>query len=732
MKGGKINFTRHCFCPCSSTDRTWVCGAHDRGSIPRGGIGNGRRKTNMISLQTKIEELTRVGKTVAGRLKKLGIVKAQDLIYYFPFRYEDFSKRVSIAELVSGEHVTIPCTIDLIKNRRSFKTRKFITEAVVSDDTGTLKAIWFNQPYITKVLVPGEKIFLSGIMDASYQEMQFINPTYEKQSNDTLNTARIVPIYSLTKNVTQKQLRFLVKQAIHLADVMPEWLPDHIIKKYKLWPLQRSLAQIHFPESFEHIAKAIHRLKFDEVLLQQLAVYNSRRQIKNGIARQLKFQKNNIQEFVSSLPFTLTRDQKIASWEILKDLEKEKPMNRLLEGDVGSGKTIVAAIALLNAALQKYQSVFMAPTEVLAFQHYDKIFNLLTPFKLHVALLTHSKVILNGEKIAKKILYKKISTGDVDIIIGTHALITDDMKFKEVALVVIDEQHRFGVGQRKILKEKSLEKKYSPHFLSMTATPIPRSLALILYGDLDLSIIKEMPQGRKKIITKIVLPRERQAAYDFIKEKIESGELAFVVCPLIDPSDKLGVKSATQEYIKLQKEIFPEIPVGILHGKLKPDEKVAVMEKFKKGEIKILVATSVIEVGIDVPTATVMMIEGAERFGLSQLYQFRGRVGRSHLQSHCFLFSSKASEKTRARLHALIDAKDSFDLAQKDLELRGPGDVFGTDQSGFLDFTIAQITDIEIIQNAKMCAEEVMGLPLAQYPELEKKLQEQLKSVHLE
>lgn len=699
----------------------------------REGKGDDTRGSGpMITLHTKIEELTRVGKTVATRLKKLGISKARDLIYYFPFRYEDFSKLVSIAELIPDEHITIPCTVDLIKNRRSFKTRKFVTEAVVSDDTGTLKVIWFNQPYIAKVLTPGEKIFLSGVMDASYQEMQFVNPTYEKQSNDTMNTARIVPIYSLTKSVTQKQLRFLVKQAIHLTDTIPEWLPDQIVKKYNLWPLQKSLAQIHFPDSFEHIAKAVHRLKFDEVLTQQLVAHNSRKHIKSVVARRLKFQEKSVQELVLSLPFTLTRDQKIASWEILKDLEKEEPMNRLLEGDVGSGKTIVAAIAILNAALQKYQSVFMAPTEVLAFQHYDKICNILAPFKLSIALLTHSKIVFNGEKISKKLLCKKISAGDADIIIGTHALITDDVEFKEVALVVIDEQHRFGVGQRKILKEKSLEKKYSPHFLSMTATPIPRSLALILYGDLDLSIIKEMPLGRKKIITKIVLPRERLSSYNFIKERISSGELAFVVCPLIDPSDKLGVKSATQEYAKLQSEIFPNIPIGILHGKLKPSEKEDVMERFKKGEIKILVATSVIEVGIDVPTATVMMIEGAERFGLSQLYQFRGRVGRSHLQSHCFLFSSSATEKTRARFHALINAKDSFDLAQKDLEIRGPGDVFGTDQSGFLDFKLAQITDIEIIQNAKKCAEEIMGLPLAQYPELEKKLQESSQSVHLE
>ena len=687
---------------------------------------------NMISLDTKIEQLNRVGKAVGGKLKKIGIVKAEDLIRYFPFRYEDYSRIVSITALEPDIPSTILCTIDLIKNRRSFKTRKFLTEAVVSDDTGTLRVIWFNQPYLTKTLSPGERIYLSGRLDASYGEWQVVNPIYEKYVNETVNTARIIPIYNLTKNLTQKQLRFLVKQVIHLSGSINEWIPKKFIESYDLVPLAWALRQIHFPDSHDHVMRAVRRLKFNELLLQQLKVQMSKEQIKKSVSRPLFFQKEKIQELVKLLPFILTRDQKVASWQIFQDLEKKTAMNRLLEGDVGSGKTVVATMALFSAVLQGFQAVFMAPTEVLAFQHYEKVSHFLQGFKFHIALLTHSKTLLDQKKISRKELLLKISSGGVDIIIGTHALISEDVQFKEVALVVVDEQHRFGVEQRKMLKQKSLEKKYSPHFLSMTATPIPRSLALILYGDLDLSIIREMPHGRKKIITKVVMPGERQKTYDFIKERISRLELIFVVCPLIDPSDKLGVKSATKEFEKLKKDIFPDTPIGILHGRLKPQEKESVMDRFKKGEIKILVATSVIEVGIDIPNATVMMIEGAERFGLSQLYQFRGRVGRSELQSYCFLFNDSKTEKTRERLHALITAKDSFDLAEKDLHLRGPGDVFGADQSGFLNFSMAKITDIDIIQEAKKCSEDLMELDKTQYPEFANMMEKTSRAAHFE
>lgn len=686
----------------------------------------------IINLQTPVEDLTRVGKTVATRLHTLGIRTAGDLLLYFPFRYVDYSKITTIENLVPGEPVTVRGVIELIKNRRSFRRHTYVTESLVRDHTGSVKILWFNQPYLAKVLKPGDEVYISGELDGDKNSLQFTSPLYEKAKEETIHTARIIPIYPLTKNISQKQLRFLISQAIHLAQDIEEWLPEYFIKKYNLSSIFFAIQNIHFPQSNKALDSALYRLKFDELLRQQLKVQYNKLQYVHLRARSFASNIENIKKFVFSLPFTLTKDQKIASWQILQDMEKDIPMNRLLEGDVGSGKTVVAAIAALNCAMNSAQAVFMAPTEVLALQHYEKISKLFKDFDVSVALITRTKKIIQGEGATKAKAYRKIEQGEVDVVIGTHAIIAEDVMFKEIGLAIIDEQHRFGVEQRKLLTKKSLEKNYSPHFLSMTATPIPRTLSLILYGDLDISMIREMPAGRKKIITQIVPPKKRKDAYEFIRERMKRGEQVFVVCPLIDPTDALGVKSVTEEYERIQKEIFPEFHVAMLHGKMKPQAKEEVMNNYKKGEIQILVATSVIEVGVDIPNATVMFIEGAERFGLAQLYQFRGRVGRSHLQSYCFLFMTNFSERANQRLHALLSAKDSFELAKIDLELRGPGDVYGVEQSGFPEFKLAKLTDVAIIQEAQACAQEILTLPPEKHPKLWSIIQDNIRSIHPE
>jgi len=688
----------------------------------------------MYTLETPIENLTRVGKTTAGRLRRLGLNTVNDLLYYFPFRYEDYSQVVAIKDLLPNQTVTIKGKIVLIENRRSHRKRMTITEALIEDNTGSIKVVWFNQPFLVKNLKPGDEIFIAGTTEINNLSLQFTSPTYEKiTGGDSINTAKIVPVYPLTSNLTQKQLRFLIKVALESVNLIKEWQPLEIIKKNNLVNLNFALAQIHFPKDFKALDQARLRLKFDELFLIALQTQLLRKFLTQNPAPSIKFQEEKIKNFVSSLPYQLTADQKKAAWQILLDLEKAKPMNRLLEGDVGSGKTVVAALAILNTVLNGYQAVFMAPTEILAKQHYNSLIKFYRNFDLKIALLTHSEKIVNVEEnLAKKDVLSKIKSGEINLIIGTHALIQDDVAYKKIGLIIVDEQHRFGVEQRKKLKDKNKNKKL-PHFLSMTATPIPRSLALILYGDLDLSIIKEMPKGRKKIITKLVAEQNRQDAYQFIREEIKKGRQVFVICPLIDPSDKLGVKSVTEEFKKLDKVVFPDLRIGLLHGKLKAAEKEDIMNDFKANKIKILVSTSVIEVGIDIPNATIMMIEGADRFGLAQLHQFRGRVGRGEHQSYCFLFTENGSPKTQERLSALVKSNDGFALAEYDLQFRGPGEVYGTRQSGMPDLQMATLNDLELINLTKKEAQEFMEKNnLDEFPLLLNKLEQAQINTHLE
>jgi ATP-dependent DNA helicase RecG len=690
-----------------------------------------------ISLQTEISSLPRVGPVLIKRLNKLGLHTISDLLFYYPFRYEDFSTIVPIAQIKQDTQITIRGKINIIANKRSWHRKMFLTECLVSDTSGTIKIVWFNQPFITKLLKSGDEAYFSGKIEYSSYGLQLVNPSYEKVKKEQTHTARIVPVYSLTENLTEKQIRYLIKLILPLAKHLPEWIPADILKKYQLIGLPQAIREVHFPTNKKTLVQARTRLKFDELFVIQLNTQSIRQKLSLENSPAITFNQQRTKNFVDGLPFKLTASQKSSAWEIIGDIQKNKPMNRLLEGDVGSGKTVVAGLAMLNVIDSGHQAVLMAPTEILAQQHYKTICQIFAKEKISIGLLTRTDKKINGDTVTQKQILQDIKSGKVRLIIGTHSLIQEKVTFKSLGLVVIDEQHRFGVDQRKTLKQKNYELDTAsrlPHLLSMTATPIPRSLALTLYGDLDLSVLTQMPMGRKKIITKIVPPEKRELAYDFIREEIENGRQIFVVCPLIDESDKLGVKAATAEYERLKKTIFPELTVGLVHGKLKAEEKERVMLAFAKNEINILVATAVVEVGIDVPNASVMMIEGAERFGLSQLHQFRGRVGRAEHQSYCFVFTDSDSEKTLERLDALVTAKNGFELAEKDLEFRGPGEIYGLRQSGFPDLKIATLADHGLIQKTREASQSIFESDpaLSDYPQIKGRLRTFAKNTHLE
>lgn len=721
----------------------------------------------MLSLNIQIAEINRVGQTMAKRLKLLGVETARDLLFYFPFRYDDFSQSVKFKDLRPEMSVNVVGVIELIQNKRSPRKRMNITEALVSDGEETIKVIWFNQPFIARNLRVGDKVSLSGRTDDDYGGIMMASPAYEKIiSGAGVHTQGFVPNYHLTANITQKQLRYLIKSIIHLSAQVFDFLPVEIRRNLKLLDFSSALVKIHFPKNQADIDEARQRLAFDELFFLQLQSQIIKQELKSSKADSLPFKEAETKKFVNSLPFKLTDGQRKAAWEILRDIAKDKPMSRLLEGDVGSGKTVVAVMAMLNAVLNGAQAALMVPTELLARQHYESVCKLLVDFNLTIGLMTGSERKINrgsgirnqelGKSIVKKQIADEIKKGEINIVIGTHALIQEEIKFKNLGLAIIDEQHRFGVEQRKALIEKSqtadnrqnslardsaaanvqspIPNYLIPHLLSMTATPIPRSLALAIYGDLDISIINEMPQGRKKILTYAVPEKKRAGAYKFIREKIEEGRQVFVICPLIDISDKLGVKSAKEEYEKLDKNIFPDLKIGILHGKMKAKEKEKVMSEFLENKIKILVSTSVVEVGVDVPNAAIMMIEGADRFGLAQLHQFRGRVGRGEYQSYCFLFSESQAEKTIKRLQALVNCHNGFELAKIDLKYRGPGEVYGTAQKGYPQLKIASLFDYQLMKQARDEAIKLLArdASLNSWPELKKKMEEIGRDAHLE
>jgi len=685
----------------------------------------------MLTLNTKLSDLPKVGKATANKLKKIGLIYAQDLLWHFPYRFEDFSNLKPIADLKINETATVKGKIELISSRRARHRRLHLTECLISDETGSIKTIWFNQPYLHKYLNRGEEIYISGRVDDDYHNLQFTNPLWEK-TEQHIHTGRIIPIYPTTQGISQKQLRQLIKIITPLLSNYQDYLPNIITNKYQLPSLNQALYNIHWPKTKNEFLLATKRLQFDELFFISLQKEKNKQLLAKQTAPTIPFHQEETRDLVKSLPFTLTVDQKKSAWEILKNISATQPMNRLLQGDVGSGKTVVAAIACLNCAVHKLQSIVLTPTEILAQQHYHTFLNTLKKFKLNICLFTRTQQKINDSNIKKSELKKFLSQGKVDIIIGTHALLQEKVAYTDIGLIIVDEQHRFGVEQRKKLKDKT--KNTIPHFLSMTATPIPRTLALTIYGDLDISIIREKPQGRKKIITKIVAEQNRIQAYQFIANKIQAGGQAFVICPLIEESDRLGVKAATQEYEKLTTKIFPKFKIGLLHGKLKTAIKEKIMADFKNKKIDILVSTSVIEVGVDVPNANLIIIEGADRFGLAQLHQFRGRVGRSDIQSYCLLFTENQNQNTLHRLQAMTLYDDGIKLAEYDLKNRGSGELYGIKQSGFWDLKIADLNDWETIKNAREAAQKIITTSphLDLYPLLKKEFANKYTFIHPE
>jgi ATP-dependent DNA helicase RecG len=657
-----------------------------------------------ITLNSNVSELAGVGQSYIQKLKKIGILTVRDLLMYFPRRWDDFSKITPIGQLKVDETASVHGHIIEIITKKS-KRGVPVTEAVISDDTGTLKAVWFNQRFLDYSLKKDDEIFLAGTLEWNYGQVSMPSPVWEKVSDvttisDLKHVGRIVPVYPETEGLTSKWLRTKIAPLAKLVYGIKDYLPEEIKKKNNLMDLPAAVRTMHYPENFAELKKAQHRMTFENLFLMMLAVLNNKKELDTDRAVAIDYDEKIGKDFVDSLPYQLTDAQRKAAWQIIKDMTKNVPMNRLLEGDVGSGKTVVSAMAALMVASKNFQVALLAPTEILAQQHYISLKKLLEPFKIKVAILTGST------KAAEKTeILKGLADGELHIVVGTHALLSPDIKFWTLALVIVDEQHRFGVDQRHLLKEANGKNGKMPHFLSMSATPIPRTLAITVFGDLEISVLDEMPPGRKRVSTHLVPPEKRSDSYKYIAEKVAEGRQVFVICPLVNESDKLGVKSATAEAERLKREVFPDLEIGLLHGKMNGAEKEKVMADFKKGKINILVSTSVIEVGVDIPNASIMVIEGPERFGLAQLHQFRGRVGRGEHQSYCFLFAETWNENTKARLDALISSQDGFELAEKDLNLRGPGELLGLKQSGKIDETLlAAIKDPKLIAEVRSAA----------------------------
>ncbi len=709
-----------------------------------------------ILLNESLVSVRGIGPKFAERLQKLEIETVKNLLWHFPFRYEDFSQISKIADLKIGETATISGVISDIKPHRTWKRRMFIVEALIADDTGSIKAIWFNQRFLLSILKKGKLINLAGkVVEAPKGGICLSHPTYELVTSDkrqeTRHTGRLVPIYPETKRLTSKALRFLIKPILERLERINDPVPFEILKQHNFPEINLALRQIHFPENLKQAKTAKKRFAFEDLFFLQLANLRQRLKLSKEKAWAFQIDIDYIKDLISDLPFVLTKSQKMALWEILKDLNKPNPMNRLLQGDVGSGKTIVAVLAALLVVKEDKQVAFMAPTEVLARQHYQTFKKFFPNFDKGVTLLTSSESrVFYGDnletEIKKNEFVKKLAAGEIKIIIGTHALIQKNIKFKDLALIVIDEQHRFGVKQRAELTDQSPD--ILPHFLSMSATPIPRTLTLTIFGDLDLSIISELPKGRKEIITKIVAPANRDKAYAFIRGQVKKGRQVFVICPRIEPT-QINVdidvnlyksallwetKAVKEEYEKLSKKVFPDLRVGLLHGKMKAGEKRETMKQFNNGAIDILVSTSVVEVGVDIPNATIMMIEGSERFGLAQLYQFRGRVGRGEHQSFCFLFTDSSAKITYQRLHSLLEAKNGFELAEKDLQIRGPGEFLGESQTGMPDLAMKAIQNPELVKSSRQAALMIIKKDpeLKNYPLLKERLEIFEREIHLE
>ncbi|MBT6254486.1 ATP-dependent DNA helicase RecG [Candidatus Uhrbacteria bacterium] len=670
-----------------------------------------------------ITALPGIGPKLSVNYRKLGIDTVRDLLLAFPFRYEDYRTIRGIADLSPGETTTVQGSITSIRSRRSPRKKMTLTEATIEDATGTITAVWFHQPYIAKTLKVGDKVSLSGKIDDKFG-LSIVNPQFEtiKDSGPTQHTGRLVPIYSVSGKMAQKGRRNAVKNAMKAVDEMEEWIPENVVADYDLASIASSIAALHFPEEQESWEKAMRRMKFAELLIHQIAHVRARQHIELSKAHAIEMDLPFVKETISKLPFALTDAQRKATFAIMQDMENATPMHRLLEGDVGSGKTVVAALAAGNTAFQGFQSAYLAPTEILAVQQASGLQETLGP-EVQIALLTSSYQEINGESSTRKLILEALVDGRIAIVVGTHALLSDELAIPKLALVIVDEQHRFGVEQRKKLVAGRGD--IVPHFLSMTATPIPRTLAMALYGDMNISILDELPPGRGEIETVLLRPSQDKEAYGIIGEKLKQGFQAYVVCPFIDVSEGSEADSVKELKMKLSKNHLRSFSIQELHGKMKAKEKDEIMTKFRNGEIDVLVSTTVIEVGVNVPNATTIFIEGAERFGLAQLHQLRGRVRRSSDRATCFLHPTSMSGSTKERLEAMVKHDSGFMLAEIDLKLRGSGDRFGTRQSGLPEFQFASLSDHTLISQARDVAEQILDTD----PELEhnKKLADELE-----
>ncbi len=670
-----------------------------------------------MSLLSPLTEIKSVGPELAKKFATLGIRTVSDAIHYYPRGYDDFSHVQEIRHVKPGM-VTIKATVKQAKGRY-VRRGMHVTEAVASDETGSVRLVWFNQPYRAASFKPHAEYYISGEFALRRQRLSIQNPSIELVSEFPVNTARIVPVYRETKGLKSQQIRKVLRSCIPDIRGLEETLPAWVVKQQSLMARAEAVEMMHFPVSPQALEKAKRRLGFEEVFQLTLAALLNKYELLKEYAVQIPFDEQLAKDFVGHLPFTLTDAQKKAVWQIYLDMQKPQPMNRLLEGDVGSGKTVVATMAAAMALQRDFQVAFMAPTEILARQHAETIHELLEPLGMAERL----SLLVGGLKPAqKKAAHAKISSGHIGLIIGTHALIQEKVDMHRLGLVIVDEQHRFGVEQRKVLQKKA---GHMPHVLNMTATPIPRSLALTLYGEMDISVIDTKPAGRKSIVTSIKSPNSRKQLYEALDKELEAGRQMFVVTPLISESDLFPAASAEEVYAALSRGAFKHRRIGLLHGKMKAGEKDMVMQKFVRHELDILVSTTVIEVGVNVPNATVMLIENAERFGLAQIHQLRGRVGRSNHQGYCYLMMGDSSEPSR-RLRALEQTNDGFKLAELDLEIRGPGAIYGTMQHGQLDLRVAKLTDTKLIADARKAAQEFIdkGHNLLEYNQLYARVQE--------
>jgi ATP-dependent DNA helicase RecG len=666
-------------------------------------VAGAKHSQTPAALNAKLTVLQGVGPKNAESLEHLGMQTLGDMLYYFPRRYEDYSQLKPIQSLMYNDVVTVLGSVHSVFSRPIRGGKSSVLEVVISDGTGSLRISFFNQPWLANRLKKDDAISVSGKIEQYLGKLVMNSPDWEPVEVESLHTNRIVPIYALTERITQKWLRGQMNQVVSFwAPAVVDALPESIRLAARLVSIGEALSQVHFPSSQDRLKYARERLAFDEIFYLQMGVLRQKRDWKSVEGRRFTVSDEWLDARLTSLPFTLTSAQQTTLNDIRKDLDSGRPMNRLIQGDVGSGKTVVAALGASMVASNGAQAAIMAPTSILAEQHYRSFVKLLTG---EGGFLQESEIrLLVGDtsESDKEAIRAGLADGSIKIIIGTHAVIEGPVQFKDLQFVVIDEQHRFGVEQRAELRSKGT----NPHLLVMTATPIPRSLALTVFGDLDISVIDVMPEGRQPISTFVLRPQERERAFTVIRGQIKEGKQAFIVYPLIDESEKLDARAAVDDFETLSKEVFPDLKLALLHGRMKPAEKDSVMEKFRNKEYDILVSTTVIEVGVDVPNSTVMLIEGADRFGLAQLHQLRGRVGRGADQSFCLLIPTREDATENERLQAMATTNSGFDLADLDLKLRGPGEFLGTRQAGFATtLKMASITDIVLIEKARTQAQ---------------------------